>query len=520
MNNTIYRKVRNFIEKYHMITEGDEVIVGLSGGADSVCLLHLLRRFQREVPYHLTAVHVNHGVRPEAAEDAAYAEQLCKELGVSFYLKEVDMKGYAAEHKLSQEEAGRILRYRAFEEVLLGQCEKKSADRTKNDSCVRNDRAGAAERRLGKIAVAHNSNDRAETMLFHLFRGSGMKGICSIQPVRESVIRPILCLTRDEIEAYLKENGLAYCVDATNEEDIYTRNKIRHHILPYAEEEICHGAVAHMCELADNLSETEDYLQEQTMRIYAKCVEEVGQGLRILGAELMKEHPVMVQRVLLLSLEKIIPHRKDVTARHITALQELLQKDGSREQALPCGVKAHLEYGTLTLTKESNPAPANKTDPQNSHVAAAGTLTTCPAYEIKPPMEVWIAGVGELVFTLFEPELTQSGQDFTCFQQNIPQNRYTKWFDYDRIKGTLRLRTRQQGDYLTIDSALATKSVKQYMINEKIPKSQRAGMYLLADDTHVMWIPGHRISEYYKVNAGTKHVLQVSIRGERNGRES
>jgi tRNA(Ile)-lysidine synthase len=516
-----------------MITEGDEVVVGLSGGADSVCLLHLLRRFQREVPYHLTAVHVNHGVRPEAAEDATYAERLCKELGVSFYLKEVDMKGYAAEHKLSQEEAGRVLRYRAFEEVLLGQCEKESADRTKNDSYVRNYRTGAAERCLGKIAVAHNSNDRAETMLFHLFRGSGMKGICSIQPVRECVIRPILCLTRDEIETYLKENGLAYCVDATNEEDIYTRNKIRHHILPYAEQEIRHGAVTHMCELADNLSETEDYLQEQTMRIYAKCVEEVRKpvpgtaqetelsdaaqatemlgapcdSLRIQGEELMKEHPVMVQRVLLLSLEKIIPHRKDVTARHITALQDLLQKDGSREQALPCGVKAHLEYGTLTLTKESNPA-------------AAGTPTACPTYEIKPPMEVWIAGVGEFVFTLFEPELSKSGQDFTYFQQNIPQNRYTKWFDYDRIKGTLRLRTRQKGDYLTIDSALVTKSVKQYMINEKIPKSQRASMYLLADDTHVMWIPGHRISEYYKVNAGTKHVLQVSIRGERNGRES
>jgi tRNA(Ile)-lysidine synthase len=244
----------------------------------------------------------------------------------------------------------------------------------------------------------------------------------------------------------------------------------------------------------------------------------------------MKQHPVMVQRVLLLSLEKIIPHRKDVTARHITALQELLSKGGSREQDLPCGVKAYLEYGTLTLKKESNPAPAgtqssrvapaDKTDSQSSHVASAGILTTCPAYEIKPPMEVWIAGVGEFVFTLFEPEMSQSGQNFTYFQQNIPKNRYTKWFDYDRIKGTLRLRTRQQGDYLTIDSALATKSVKQYMINEKIPKSQRASMYLLADDTHVMWIPGHRISEYYKVNAGTKHVLQVSIRGERNGRES
>jgi tRNA(Ile)-lysidine synthase len=509
MNNATYRKVKKFIEKYHMIEEGDEVVVGLSGGADSVCLLHLLWRLQREVSYRLTAIHVNHGVRPEAAEDAAYAERLCEELDIPFLLKEVDMKGYAAEHKLSLEEAGRILRYRAFEEAL--------------------------PKHSGKIAVAHNANDRAETMLFHLFRGSGMKGICSIQPVRESVIRPILCLAREEIEAYLRENKLAYCVDATNMKDDYTRNKIRHHILPYAEQEICHGAVAHMCELADVLSETEEYLQEQTMCIYAKCVEEIrrpvpGSGqstdvpdierqtsdeaggascdnLRIRGTELMKEHPVMVQRVLLLCLEKIIPHRKDVTARHITALQELLQKDGSKEQFLPCGVKAYMEYGTLTLTKESEPA-------------AAGTSITCPSYEIKPPMEVQIPGTGKAVFTVFEPDSQWFQSDFSLLQQNIPQNRYTKCFDYDKIKGTLALRTRQQGDYLTIDSSLREKSVKQYMIDEKIPKSQRESIYLLADDASVLWIPGYRISERYKVDMNTKHILQVSIRGGRNGREN
>jgi tRNA(Ile)-lysidine synthase len=164
-----------------------------------------------------------------------------------------------------------------------------------------------------------------------------------------------------------------------------------------------------------------------------------------------------------------------------------------------------MEYGMLTLTK-ANSAPAEAS-------------IICPAYEIKPPMEVQIPGAGTFTFTVFEPETNWSEQDFALFQQNIPQNRYTKWFDYDKITKTLVLRTRQQGDYLTIDHSLATKSVKQYMINEKIPRSQRENMYLLADDTHVMWIPGYRISEYYKVDAGTKHILQVSIRGGRNGRE-
>jgi tRNA(Ile)-lysidine synthase len=269
------------------------------------------------------------------------------------------------------------------------------------------------------------------------------------------------------------------------------------------------------------------------MRIYAGCVEEVGGeapdvksgaemsgtdwqeasavtpccSLRIRGAELMKEHPVMVQRVLLVCLEKIIPHRKDVTARHILALTELLQKGGSKEQFLPCGIKAYMEYGTLTLTKESE-------------LVAAGTQTICPSYEIKPPMEVRIPGTGKVVFTVFEPDSHWFQSDFSLLQQNILQNRYTKCFDYDKIKGIMVLRTRQQGDYLTIDGSLREKSVKQYMIDEKIPKSQRGSIYLLADDAHVMWIPGYRISERYKVDVNTKRILQVSIRGGRNGRES
>ena len=187
-----------------MAEAGDCIVAGVSGGADSVCMLHLLVRLQREIPFRLAVVHVNHGLRAEAGEDAVFVEKLCGDLRIPFYLREVDMAGYAAAHRLSGEEAGRLLRYRAFQEVLE---EIKSGDR-------------------GRIAVAHNADDRAETMLFHMFRGSGLKGLSSIRPVRESIIRPLLCVSREQIEAYLREERLDWREDATNGEDVYARNKI------------------------------------------------------------------------------------------------------------------------------------------------------------------------------------------------------------------------------------------------------------------------------------------------------
>ncbi len=488
-----------------MITQGDLVAAGVSGGADSVCLLHLLLRLRREISFRLIVVHVNHLARAEAAEDAAYVKALCGQLGVPYFLREVDMKGYAAVHRLSVEEAGRILRYRAFEEVLAEQGEG-------NAGC--------------KIAVAHNANDRAETMLFHIFRGSGVKGVGSIQPVRGTVIHPLLCLEREEIEAYLESYKLAWRTDATNQEDLYTRNKIRRHILPYAEQEICQGAVAHMNGLADILSDTEAYLEEQSRKVYEACVQSRNNGetlwrrgyepqagadqLRIQADRLLAEHPVMVQRVLLSCLEQMIPHRKDITGRHIAELTELMTKEGSKELSLPCGVKAYQEYAVLFLVRKDRGfgAPFRVSGRKDNNGAV---------YEIKPPMELHIPGTGDVAFTLREPDPDLLERIFCKEEENIPENGYTKWFDYDKITTVLLLRTRRQGDYLTIDSSLRTKSVKQYMINEKVPKMQRDSLYLLADGAHVLWIPGYRISQYYKVDKSTKRILQVGIRGGRNG---
>ena len=496
MEKTTYNKVINFINKHHLIEAGDLVAVGVSGGADSVCMLHLLRRISEEIPCRLVTVHIDHGVRAESSEDAAYVERLCREMGIPFYLEKVDMNGYAKEHGLSPEEAGRQLRYSAFEKVLQKQCQGEKA-------C--------------KIAVAHNANDRAETMLFHIFRGSGVRGLRSIQPVRGCVIRPILCLEREEIEEYLSGQHLEYCKDSTNEEDGYTRNKIRHHILPYAEREICSGAVAHMSELADILAETENYLEGQTKRLYEMYVEEMDpaklpQGITtpegeakclcVQCTQLLAEDPAMYKRVLLACMEYLTPHRKDITGQHVTDIVKLITRDGSKELTLPYGIRAYKEYDKLILCRNTTGDIGQTGD---------GEASDKP-YVIEPPMDIFVPTEGTYTFTLLETNT------FFCEnRQNIPENRYTKCFDYDKITTSLLLRTRKQGDYLTIDRMLHTKSVKQYMIDEKIPKMRRDSMHILADGEHVLWIPGYRISERYKVDEGTKRILQVQLRGGYDG---
>ena len=173
----------SYLERHQMIRPHDHVVLGVSGGADSVCLLFLLLEYAGKVPLELSVVHVDHGIRPDAAQDAAYVEKLCGERNLPFYLVRADVKGYAEREKCSEEDAGRRLRYEAF----CRTAEETGADR---------------------IAVAHNCNDRAETMLFHLFRGSGLKGLCGIRPVRREIIRPLLCLEREEIEAYLTERRI------------------------------------------------------------------------------------------------------------------------------------------------------------------------------------------------------------------------------------------------------------------------------------------------------------------------
>ncbi len=481
---TVLKKVKEYVRKYHMITAGDTVVAGVSGGADSVCLLFVLQEICKEIPFRLFVVHINHMIRREASLDARYVEDLCQQMEIPFYLYERDVKEIAATGGISEEEAGRQVRYAAFWEVL----EKEAPQEVKEGKA--------------KIAVAHNQNDRAETMLFQLFRGSGIKGLIGIRPVRDCIIRPLLCLQREEIEGFLQEKSIKYCIDFTNEEDTYTRNKIRHHILPTAVQQVCSSTVEHMASTADILLEAEDFLKAEEGAAFAACVKAESGQMIIEAAEFGKIHPYLQKQILFSVLEALACSRKDIGAVHIRDILALFEKEGNREICLPYGIRAERQYQQVIFRKAEGKEGCISHDREAIDNAAypVGELSCVQAVT-----QVQVPKLGILEFTWME----QSPEDF-----QIPEeNQYTKWFDYDKIKQSLEVRTRRTGDYLTINDRSDHQSIKKYMIQEKIPEKHRNEIWLLADGSHVLWVIGHRISAEYKISRNTKHVLKVQLRG-------
>lgn len=481
----IEKKVFSYMEKHHMLKAGDRVIAGISGGADSVCLLFVLLEWAKRKDLELAVVHVDHGIREDAGADAAYVEKLCRENGVKFYLYHVDVPALAALEKCSLEEAGRKARYQAFESA--------AADFAAGDFTAAGEAAHVQGGPACKIAVAHNANDCSETMLFHLFRGSGLRGLGSIRPVRDNIIRPILCLDRGEIEMYLQHRNIPYCTDSTNSSDDYTRNRIRHHILPYAEEHIVKGSVSHMARTAELLAETEDYLEEQTRVALETCLwqqEATGKhlpGIVLSISALLSQHPLMQKRILHQVVKNLSPEQKDISFGHIADLLDLFTGEGNRSVDLPFGIRGRREYDRVIVDIVNEKGPGRQ-QTENTQFAPEG----------------------EFLFT--ELSIEDFTEEFQKKPWEVSQNECTKWLDYDKIKQSLVSRTRQTGDYFTIAGShgkIVRKSLKDYMIDRKIPKGDRDKLLLLAEGSHVVWLVGHRISEYYKITADTKRILQV-----------
>ncbi len=470
----IQEKVFSFIRTHEMISSGDKVIVGVSGGADSVCLLFMLLEWSKVTPIDIIVAHINHGIRKEAVDDADYVKSLCESHNITFYQEEIDVQKKAIDEKISEEEAGRIVRYEVFERAaqLYG---------------------------ATKIAVAHNNNDRAETMLFHLFRGSGITGLCSIRPKRNQIIRPILCLERSEIETYLKNRNITYCVDYTNDQDAYTRNRIRHHILPYAEQEVAGGCVSHMSKTADMLMEIDAYLEEQTQVAYNQCVTIDLKGESkyfIIAIEAFQKcHEVIQKRLLFMLIKNITPNHQNISNTHIMDAMTLFTKEGNRIFSLPHNIRCRREYENVIIQQHQ----------EENKFTGIISQTIDLEQVLQDNQEFVIENYGKVIFSIVSYEKLE----------DIPPNQYTKWFDYDKMKKSLMLRTRQTGDYISIrgsNSDIIHKTVKDYMLSEKIPREQRDQILLLTENSHAIWVVGHRISEYYKVNRNTKRVLQVQLR--------
>ena len=469
-----------------MISPHDTITAGISGGADSVCLLFMLLEIQKRIPLAIRVVHVNHKVREDAEQDAEFVRKLCEKFQIPFYPVEKNVRELAAEWNCSEEEAGRKVRYQAFDEV-------QGKD-------------------TGKIAVAHNSNDRAETMLFHLFRGTGLGGAAGIRPVNGRIIRPLLGITREEIEKWLLDRDIAYCTDSTNKQDTYTRNRIRHHILPYAEQEICRGTVINMNRAADDLMMAAEYLRRETQKAAERCVcqDEERNEIRIDLNAFGQEDEYLRGRILLFCLEKAAGSRKDITAAHVRSVERLFQTSGSKEIHLPYQITVYKQYdlGMIQRRRSDLTVPEEQVCGKSISLRSAARENRRER-KVDVPGRIEVPELGIVEFTVFPMDNSQ----------NIPEKTYTKWFDYDKISSSMVFRTRQAGDYLTVKSSLGErkhKRLQDFFVNEKIPRQEREKIFLLAEDSHVIWIPGYRISEYYKIDKNTCNIMQVKVSDKDN----
>lgn len=466
-------KVLQYVKEYQMIEEGDCIVAGVSGGADSVCLLLMLLEINKAVPIEIEVVHINHLIRPDAAKDAAYVRELCAHHGLSFTLVEEDVAAFARRSHLSTEEAGRQVRYEAFERVL--------------------------GTRKGKIAVAHNKNDSCETFLFHLFRGTSLRGLSGILPVRGRVIRPLLCLLRSEIELFLQERRVSYCIDSTNLEDTYSRNVIRHHILDTAVREISPAAVQHIDSASERVREAYELIADMTALGIQACVSK-RQGVFAIDKEkFLQLHKTVQGYVVMEVLAQAGGSRKDLETVHVRQVRGLFHSQCGREILLPHGLRARRDYTGISIFQ---------------HIYKEALL---PEYVLSADGRRRLEAGEELEFLLGDRQILRAKVIFleNCGLdlKNIPENKYTKWIDYDKIRNSIVIRTRRPGDYLTINTMNQKKTLKAYLIDRKIPQAERERLFLVADADHVVWLIEERISSYYKVSEHTKRILCLWMSG-------
>lgn len=460
------KRILDYMNQYQMTAPGDVVCIGLSGGADSVYLLLALQELAEKLSLRLQAVHVNHGLRGEESDgDQAFVEQLCRERGIPLFVYARPVAELAAENHMGLEEAGRMVRRQAYQECL--------------------ERRGAT-----KIALAHHQNDMAETLLFHLARGTSLPGMAAIRPVNGAIIRPLLCISREEIEHDLNNGGIVWRTDSTNLEDDYTRNSIRHQMIPYLERRVNVQTVRHMAEAAGDLEAAGHFLREEALKRMKELVLDQGNRLMILEG-LLGEPEILQGYMILECLQRLAGARKNLTRSHVSMVRGLMSMQTGKRICLPYGITGIRDYRGVCL-KAGGGAGPKKPEPvplPEGLVPVGSSARFC-------------FGEYEAVCGIYE----RNGE-------KIPEKAYTKWLDYDKIKNSLVIRTRKQGDFLVIDKNGGRKKLKDYMIDQKIPRQERDSIPLLASGPEIFWVAGHRISESCKIDNNTRHVLHIQITG-------
>lgn len=422
-------KVIKAIDKYGMLDYTDKVVVALSGGADSVCLLYVLKEISDKYGVEIGAIHINHMLRgQESDRDEEFVKELCKRENIPLITERIDVLSLAEKSGESIELAARNARYDAFRKL---------------EGCV--------------VATAHSADDNLETVIYNMTRGSGLKGVCGIPPKRDNFIRPLIFCSRQEIEDYLKKRGATFVTDSSNLTDDYTRNNIRHNIVPLLKG--INGSVAHtVSSMCEALREDEQFLNSTAKKVYALVLRD-----EFLDAELLRvQPPAIIKRVIALFLEERFSLKTD--SLHLENCKEVLLFGG--RTSMNGNISAVLKDGKFYFVSNES-AKASKAS-----------------------------------FTVEQSE--RYLENFSNVNKLFLKNAV----DCDKIDGKPIVRTRVASDEIRLLGRGCTKSLKKLMNELKIPEELRDVIPVAADDSGVIWIYGIGVAERVAVDLGTKKAIE------------
>ena len=436
MPRNILHQITSTIEKHKMIPPNSKIAVALSGGADSVCLLVCLNELKDKYGAELFAVHINHMLRSNADTDEEFVAELCNKIGIPLAIHRHDVGKEAKVRGISEELAGRLIRYECFNKELEIRGGSKAA----------------------LIATGHNKNDNAETVFMNIIRGTGMQGLCGIPPVRDNIIRPLIEIERSEITEFLHERGIKYRTDETNAQDIYARNKIRNSVFPFIEQSVNASLTSNLCRLSEIVKTDNDFLEHEAKRCYDECKSEKADmpgGVNI--ARFNQFHSAVKRRIIMLLYAEAAGSRNDLEHVHIEAVLSICEKESGKSVNLPGGVVAKRSYGVLYMCKD---------DKENREFS----------YDLAVGQTLFIEELGKTVKMSLKNDL------------NDATNACTRAFNYDIMKDGIKIRNYKSGDKIYINTLGGHKKLSDYFTDNKIPQEKRRKTALLACGSDIIWI--------------------------------
>ncbi|HDA5472199.1 TPA: tRNA lysidine(34) synthetase TilS, partial [Clostridioides difficile] len=450
------------INKHNLIQKGDKIVLGLSGGPDSVCLLHVLNRLKKDFNIEIYAAHLNHQIRGiEAQKDALYVSKLCEDMGIIFFVKSINVPKYCENEGLSLEEGARKLRYEMFYEIK---------DKIK----------------ANKIAIGHNLNDQAETVMMRIMRGTGLKGLKGIDYIRDNcIIRPILDVERNEIEEYCEAYNLNPRIDKTNLENIYTRNKIRLDLLPYMKDNFNSNVIESIVRMSNSLKSDNDYIEKEAEAKFREVSNIKEKGfVEINLDDFVCLHDAIKVRVLRNSIKHILGDTNFVDQRHIEDIMSL--EDNSKVNkmlTLPRNIFVYRKKDSIILTNEEI---VNEEIEFYYNVPSNGFIKI---KELKQIIETQVMSIDRY--------------------KSMKLDNSSKGFDFNKVKGGIVIRSRRQGDKIKL--AMGSKKVKDLFIDLKIPREERCKIPIITDSEGIICVGDYKISENYKIDENTKEVLKINF---------